>query len=148
MMLERICPHCEQANPLDNRYCGQCGALLEKGALAPYRESPLTIGAGRFLPAPSLRQVGQAVAVSLVALAAEAGLSWLRSRLTTAEPSTALVRQAPRQRPPAQIEQQERVASSPMRWMAQITTQRIVRVWGSDPYQIESLVEEIWEQEG
>ncbi len=88
-MVEQICPRCRAGNPLENAYCGRCGARLEG------EEAPLVVSRSRsnlpsLLPERSLQQVGRAVAVSLVALAAEASLSWLRRRLAETEQSSRL----------------------------------------------------------
>jgi hypothetical protein len=78
-MVERICPSCQHGNPLDDRFCGKCGAPLE-------RQLPVRLGqtslasSGRNLPA-TWKQLGRTVAISAAALAAEAGLAWLRRRM-------------------------------------------------------------------
>jgi hypothetical protein len=78
-MVERICPQCHFGNPLEHRFCGRCGISLERNQLAPPPETGLNLSN---LNVPdSLKQVGQAMAVSLVALAAEAGMAWLRRRV-------------------------------------------------------------------
>lgn len=84
-MIERACPECQTNNPMKNRFCGHCGAPLTREAIAPFAGSKLTVGRGE-MPMAQLRQVGQAVAVSLLTIAAEAGLNWLRRRLE-AEPA-------------------------------------------------------------
>jgi hypothetical protein len=74
------CPRCRHANPPENRFCGWCGASLESShELVPRREGALT-AVRRTLPA-KLGPAGKVVAVGLVTLAAEVGLSLLR--LTT-----------------------------------------------------------------
>ncbi len=74
------CPRCRHANPPENRFCGWCGTSLESShELVPRREGALT-AVRRTLPA-KLGPVGKVVAVGLVTLAAEVGLSLLR--LTT-----------------------------------------------------------------
>ena len=74
------CPRCRHANPPENRFCGWCGTSLESShELVPRREGALT-AVRRALPA-KLGPVGKVVAVGLVTLAAEVGLSLLR--LTT-----------------------------------------------------------------
>lgn len=80
-MVERICPQCHYGNPLDDRFCGRCGTSLDRHqSLAPPQpETGLSI-AGYTL-SPQWKKVGQAMAVSIMALAAEAGVSWLRRRL-------------------------------------------------------------------
>ena len=69
------------------------------------------------------------MALSAAALAAEAGLAWLRRRIESGPPTTALaVRQAPAARPastPAEI------AKSPVRSVVTIISQRVVEVWES-----------------
>ena len=79
-MVERICPQCQQHNPVDNRFCGQCGAALARHHVIPRPEQSLTISP-RPLPAQQLKQLGQTVAIGVLTLAAEAALSWLRRRL-------------------------------------------------------------------
>ncbi|WP_298814436.1 zinc ribbon domain-containing protein [Chloroflexus sp.] len=83
-MVERICPACRHGNPLENRYCGACGAALtgadalaprEPGALAP-RQFPLS--------SAQMRQLGAALALGAATLALEAGKAWLRRRMGTA----------------------------------------------------------------
>lgn len=78
-MVERICPQCHYGNPLEHRFCGRCGASLERSQLPAPQDADLPL-ANRPLP-ETLKQVGQAVAVSLVALAADAGMAWLRRRV-------------------------------------------------------------------
>jgi hypothetical protein len=72
------CPRCRHGNPPKNRFCGWCGAPLTSSELVPRRERGLAV-AGRTLPV-RLKPVGKALAVGVAALAAEAGLSWLRRR--------------------------------------------------------------------
>jgi len=85
-MVEKICPRCRQGSPLENRFCGQCGAAMEHYPVLPPQESKALVTlSGNTLPAKQLKQIGQTVAVSLVALAAEAGISYLRRRLQQTE---------------------------------------------------------------
>jgi hypothetical protein len=120
-MVERICPACQHGNPMTDRYCGKCGAVLER--LLPVRRgaSQLTV-AGRDLPV-TWSQVGRTVAVGVAALAAEAGLAWLRRRIEgpTADPSTALAR-----RLPASAE-----AARPGASVVTIISQRVVEILDS-----------------
>ena len=86
-MEERIsCPACRHDNPPENRYCGSCGtALADSGQLVNRREyRPATTV--RALPA-KLGPSGKALAMGLAALAAEAGLLWLRRRAERADPT-------------------------------------------------------------
>jgi hypothetical protein len=94
-MVERICPACRFGNTVNSHYCNKCGAPLEQLLPANRDTSALTI-AGRALPV-SWRQLGATVAVSAAALAAEAGLAWLKRRAeqgpgATKPDTTALVR--------------------------------------------------------
>src|SRR5690349_13946670 len=77
-MVERICSTCQHGNPLDDRFCGKCGAPLERQLPARRADSSIMI-AGHQLPV-SWQQLGKTVASSVNALAAEAGLAWLRRR--------------------------------------------------------------------
>jgi hypothetical protein len=81
-----LCPRCLHANPPENRFCGSCGASLEVSSdLVERREdNPRVIG--HALPA-KLGPVGKALALALMTLAAQVGLSWLRHR-TKAEDQT------------------------------------------------------------
>jgi hypothetical protein len=88
-----LCPRCRHANPPENRFCGWCGASLESShELVTYREGTLT-AVRRILPA-KLGPVSKVVAVGLVTLAAEVGLSLLRHRTKADErPLTLTARQ-------------------------------------------------------
>jgi hypothetical protein len=74
-----LCPRCEYENPPGNRFCGRCGASLTRDELVVTRRenSPATVV--RALPS-KLGPTGKALAMDLAALAAEAGLLWLRRR--------------------------------------------------------------------
>ncbi len=78
-MVERICSQCGHGNPLDHHFCGKCGAALERLLPAPLSSQPL-MRLGSAIPA-RWRDVGRAVAISAVALAAEAGIAWLARRI-------------------------------------------------------------------
>ena len=78
-MIERICPACQHGNPLEDRFCGKCGVPLERQLPARRPEAHLTI-AGRELPV-TWKQLSRTLALSAAALAAEAGLAWLRRRM-------------------------------------------------------------------
>ncbi|GAB4111793.1 MAG: zinc ribbon domain-containing protein [Roseiflexaceae bacterium] len=86
-MVERICPACRYGNTVKSHYCNKCGAPLEQ--LVPAnQESHALMRIGRNLPV-NWRQLGTTVALGAAALAAEAGLAWLRRR---AEAPAALAR--------------------------------------------------------
>jgi len=80
-MVERICPACLQGNPVNDRFCGKCGAAIERQLPARRGDTQLTV-AGRNLPV-TWQQLGKTVALSVAAVAAEAGLAWLRHRIET-----------------------------------------------------------------
>lgn len=120
-MVERICPACQQANPVDDRFCGKCGAPMERQLPARLADTRLTI-AGRSLPV-TWQQLGKTVAISAAALAADVGMAWLRRRLD-AGPPAALARSAPATSDsvaPAQA------AGS----IVTIISQRVIEVWDS-----------------
>ena len=101
-MVERVCPSCQYANPLDDRFCGKCGVALERQVLAHSGDHGLTI-AGRSLPV-SWKQVGKTAALGAAAVVAEVGLVWLRRRLeqgpTPAETALTKSLATPAKRPP------------------------------------------------
>ena len=74
------CPRCPQENPPRNRYCGSCGAPLTSGEQLATREEHRPVPARRAWPA-KLGPVGKVLAVGVAALAAEASLSWLRTKI-------------------------------------------------------------------
>ncbi|HEU5099518.1 MAG TPA: zinc ribbon domain-containing protein [Roseiflexaceae bacterium] len=123
-MVERICPACQQANPVNDRFCGKCGAQMERQLPARIADTRLTI-AGRNLPI-TWQQLGKTVALSAAALAADVGMAWLRRRLEagpSAAPST-LTRSGPIASEPAA---QGRSAGS----IVTIISQRVIEVWDS-----------------
>jgi len=75
------CPRCRHDNPIENRYCGRCGASLTSSKqLVARQEEHSSARVVRSLPA-NLGPTGKALAVGLATLAAEAGLLWLRRRI-------------------------------------------------------------------
>ncbi len=74
------CPHCQQHNPIGNQYCGNCGATLDANPLILRRNQNYSI-AGYDVTPGQLRQIGVSLAVSVLALLAEAGLIYLRRRV-------------------------------------------------------------------
>ena len=123
-MVERICPACQQANPIDDRFCGKCGVPLERQLPVRLADTRVTI-AGRNLPI-TWQQLGKTVALSAAALAADVGMAWLRRRLEAgpAAASTALARTrpiTPTAAAPAQV------AGS----IVTIVNQRVIEIWDS-----------------
>ncbi|NJP06666.1 MAG: zinc ribbon domain-containing protein [Chloroflexaceae bacterium] len=77
-MVERICRQCHYGNPLEHRFCGRCGASLDRHQLTS--EETSLVPSGSAFPIP-LRRVGRTIMVSLLTLAAEAGMVWLRRKI-------------------------------------------------------------------
>ena len=123
-MVERICPACQQANPIDDRFCGKCGVPLERQLPVRLADTRLTI-AGRNLPI-TWQQLGKTVALSAAALVADVGLAWLRRRIE-AGPSaapTALARNIPAT--PAAA-----APGQPAGSIVTIVSQRVIEIWDS-----------------
>ena len=122
-MVERICPACQHANPIDDRFCGKCGVPLERQLPARIADTRLTI-AGRNLPI-TWQKLGKTVALSAAALAADVCLAWLRRRIEAGPPttSTALARSIP-----------AAPAAAPGQTPGSIVTivsQRVIEIWDS-----------------
>jgi hypothetical protein len=124
-MVERICPSCQHGNPLDDRFCGKCGVPLERQLPMRRADARLTI-AGRDLPV-TWKQFSRTVAVSVAALAAEAGLAWLRRRIETGSapapiaPSRAVA--------PRATAAETTALAGPVRNVVTIVSQRVVEIW-------------------
>jgi hypothetical protein len=129
-MVERICPACQHGNPLDDRFCGKCGTPLERQLPARRGDAPLTV-AGRQLPV-TWQQFGKTVALSVAALAAEAGLAWLRRRIEaggSAVPSALATTTAARRATPETTALAARAPSS----VVTIVSERLIEFWeGAD----------------
>jgi hypothetical protein len=126
-MVERICPACQHGNPLDDHFCGKCGARLERQLPARRSDAYLTI-AGHNLPV-TWKQFSRTVALSVAALAAEAGLAWLRRRME-AGPAPAPI--MPSKAVSAQPAPAERTAlTAPAGSVVTIVSQRVVEIWDS-----------------
>jgi hypothetical protein len=74
------CPQCRHGNPLENSFCGACGAPLASGGQLARRPEGDPPAASRALLPAEFNPVGRALAVGLATLAAQAGLAWLRRR--------------------------------------------------------------------
>ncbi len=147
-MVERICPQCQHGNPLDNRFCGRCGASLERNELTSRPEMGL-VPTRLALPA-QLKHVGQAMAVSLAALAAEAGFAWLRRRVDhVGLPSLAhlskLTALIPRSQPEAEV---VKPPPDPVNSVVTIVSQRVVEIWDRDGLMRHTVERTIWRREG
>ena len=145
-MVEQICPECQHGNPLDNRFCGQCGTSLTGHSLAPRQETGLTI-AGYHLPAEQLKQVGQTVAVSLLAIAAEAGVAWLRRRVGLVDVAPGVAN--PTGQLPAVKGKTALVAtpSPSVRRVVSVFSQRVVAVWSENGFVRQTVERVTWRRE-
>ena len=74
------CPLGRPENPPENRFCRSCGAPLMNGEQLATRQEHHPVRAARAWPS-KLGPAGKALAVGVAALAADAGLSWLRRRI-------------------------------------------------------------------
>jgi len=125
-MVERICPACQQGNPVNDRFCGKCGAAIERQLPARRGDTQLTV-AGRNLPV-TWQQLGKTVALSVAAVAAEAGLAWLRHRIEAGSAAPApIARPAPTTSTSAETTALARPAGS----IVTIISQRVIEVWDS-----------------
>lgn len=126
-MVERICPACQHGNSPNDRFCGKCGAPLE-------RQLPMRVGdgrlviAGRQLPV-TWGQFGRTVALSAAALAAEVGLAWLRRRIDT--PPAPGMQKISRAIPTARAAEESTALARPQKGVT-IVSERVVDVWDSD----------------
>lgn len=131
-MVERICPACSYGNPLDNRYCGQCGATMEHRALPATNGAPAVPALAQINTAitPEMKQVGKAVAISLAALAAEAGMMWLRRRVERMRytPAAQLTAPPPHAGAITPAPQQTTLVESSHSGMV-VVRQRVTQVW-------------------
>lgn len=144
-MVERICPQCQQGNPLDNRYCGHCGMSLERDELAPRQAFSLMAG-GNTLPV-QMKQVGTTLAVSLAALAAEAGLMWLRRRMdrlsVPVTPATRIIAGDAAQPVAQALTRVSQTGSN----VTTIISQRVVEVWDREGLARKTVERAVWRRE-
>jgi len=125
-MVERICPACQHGNPMDDRFCGKCGAPLERQLLARRSDTRLTL-AGRDLPV-TWKQFSRTVALGVAALAAEAGLAWLRRRIE-AGPAPASLAQIKAATTPGPEVAETTAIARPAGNVVTIVSQRVVEIW-------------------
>lgn len=141
-MVERICPACQHGNPMENRFCGACGASLERNELAPRAQDAIVI-AGQSIPLAQVRQVSKAVAVGLAALAAEAGLAYLKRRAERVGlPTTALAAR------PAETSALAPKAAEQAANVVTIVSQRVVEVWEQGTLARQIVEKHVWKKEG
>jgi hypothetical protein len=144
-MVKQICAQCQHSNPLENHFCGHCGASLDNYQIVPRQETSLTV-AGHHLPAEQLKQIGQAAAVSLAALAAEAVLAWLRRRVGKMNASSLSTIQGPSASQvtrPIPVSERARSTGN----MVTVFSQRVVRVWERGNLVSQLVERTIWRRE-
>ncbi|NTU79046.1 MAG: zinc ribbon domain-containing protein [Chloroflexales bacterium] len=141
-MVERICPACQHGNPMENRYCGACGASLERNALVPHSEGAIMI-AGQTIPLAQVKQVSRAVAVGLAAVAAEASIAWLKRRAERAGvPTTALAAR------PAETTQPATSTADSVANVVTIVSQRVVEFWDQGSLTRQIVEKHVWKKTG
>ncbi len=138
-MVERICPACQHGNPMENRYCGACGASLEQLALAPRRQDALVI-AGQIIPLAQVKQVSKAVAVGLAAVMAEAGIAWLKRRSeASGAASSALTTARTIPTTPVPLD-------TPIADVVTIVSQRVVEIWDQGNLSRQIVERHVWKK--
>ncbi|MEJ5346172.1 MAG: zinc ribbon domain-containing protein [Chloroflexus sp.] len=141
-MVERICPACRHGNPLENRYCGACGAALtEPDALAPREQAALAPRTFPLALTPAqVRQLGTALALGVATLAVEAGRAWLRRRMGSA-PTTAPITTVttPTLTTPA--------VPAPISVTTTIISQRVVEIWERGELVRQVVERHVWRRE-
>ncbi len=143
-MVERICPACQHGNPIENRFCGACGAALDRNELARRDEGAIVI-AGQSIPLAQVKQVTRAVALGLAAVAAEAGIAWLRRRaeggnLAAIAGNTLSAIQKPQ---PDVV-----TPASSAGNVVTIVSQRVVEVWEQGGLTRQIVEKHVWRREG
>lgn len=133
-MAGSICSNCNSENPPGYTLCTRCGADLQRPPIIIQEPSSLTIGSPR-LPSRELKAIGVSVAVSVLALLAEAGVIWLRRRVRHMEMQP--YQKDRKTRLPAVMEEQ----AAPPRKNKRVTTVLSERVieekrWGRAPRRI------------
>jgi hypothetical protein len=81
------CPLCQHENPLENRFCGSCGARRTSGEQLATRQERCPVPATRAWPT-MLGPATRALAVGVAVLAAEASMSWLQRKVGAADRSS------------------------------------------------------------
>lgn len=135
-MVERVCPECQHGNPLENRFCGACGAALAHDAIVPQRTDAIVI-AGQPIPVAQLRQLGKAIAVGLAAVAVEAGAAWLRRR--TEQPTTTTLTAPTTTHSPTLPHLAHTVT---------IVSQRVTEIWDEGNLTRQIVEKHVWRKEG
>jgi hypothetical protein len=136
-MVERICPACQHGNPMENRFCGACGASLERNELAR-RDADAIVIAGQSIPLAQVRQVGRAAAVGLAALAAEAAISYLKRRAERSGLPAVTLTNRPAALTPQAAEDATRAVT--------IVSQRVVEFWEQGTLARQIVEKHVWKK--
>ena len=139
-MVERICPACQHGNPMENRYCGACGAALEHNALAVRQDAAIVV-AGQRISLAQAKQLGKAVAVGLAAVAAEASIAWMMRRAGQAGTPTTLAVRPPTEKP-------AQAAAGAAADVVTIVSQRVVEIWDHGSLTRQIVEKHVWKKEG
>ncbi|WP_322511172.1 zinc ribbon domain-containing protein [Chloroflexus sp.] len=138
-MVERICPACRHGNPLENRYCGACGAALTGNeALAPREPSALAPRTFPLSPA-QMRQLGTALALGAATLAIEVGKAWLRRRINAPAAAPITTVNAAPITAPSVVE--------PVSVTTTIISQRVVEIWERGELVRQVVERHVWRRE-
>jgi hypothetical protein len=158
-MVERICSQCQYGNPVENRFCGRCGTNLEHPHIVPQQQQETHLAPRAPMMPVQWKQVGKAMAVSLAALAAEAGMAWLRRRVDRMNAQTHVVRHMPSTsstpsatQPTSIIPKMTRPSPSaiiPSQAGRAVTiwSQRIVQTWERGELTRETIERSVWRRE-
>lgn len=177
-MVERICPMCQRGNPLENRFCGHCGAALGRNDMVTAQQHALPGPADLAMSnsntadmSTHLKHVGKAVAMGVVALAAEAGMAWLRRKVgemqqdgqpgpsahpihpahPSPSPANTVIQypvntnqppQSPAHAPSTSI-----VSTSPINTTTRIISERVVQIWEHGVLTCERVDRKVWQRE-
>jgi hypothetical protein len=128
-MIERICPHCHAANPVQALYCGTCATRLRSGTTALARREP-----GMLIP-HRWRDAGTAVAIGLAAIAGRVAVELLRRPELVGGALRALSRRSVPQQEAPLAPQQRPTTIIRRRWVVGDAYGR--QHWGSEEIEIQ-----------
>lgn len=89
-MAGQRCPNCQEKNPTSSEYCRECGAVLRSRAVVIAQSKPVILSKPQ-LPAQQIKRVGASVAIGALAVIAEIGVLYLRSRFQDGDSPRLLV---------------------------------------------------------
>ncbi len=157
-MVERICSQCQHGNPIDNRFCGRCGHTLDTPRLPEASSNTGSTALMRTMPQlpAEMRQLGTSLAIGLAALAAEAGMAWLRRRVerigmipAPTAPTTHTLVHAPRANQPIRTVQPVQPAQTPPllpTGAETIMRQQVVEIWEEGSLKRQIIERAIWQR--